>query len=116
MIVVSRGASRVVLLIGPWAVKLPRFGAGWRAGLCGLMSNMAEVQRWRAGPREGLCPVLWSVPGGWCVVMARCSPGVVPPHRAHLAGFDGWKPDSWGWHKGELVALDYHGDIYQEAA
>lgn len=117
MISLSRGASRVVLLAGPWAIKLPRFTAGWKAGLCGLLSNLAERERWRTGPRAGLCPILWTLPGGWCVVMARAraAEGVIGTERlAGLTGYD-HKPDSYGWHRGELVALDYHGNVYKEA-
>ncbi len=116
VIAVSRGASRVVLLIGRWAVKLPRFGVGWRAGLCGLLSNLAERERWRAGPRAGLCPVLWSLPGGWCVVMPRVTVAdATADGLAHLTGYD-HKPDSYGIHEGELVAIDYHRNIFEEAA
>lgn len=116
MIAVSRGASRTVLLVGRWAVKIPRLRAGWRALLCGLLSNMAERDRWRAGPRDGLCPVLWALPGGLCVVMPRVEmAGAAQEGLAHLTGYD-HKASSYGYHRGELVAVDYHGNVYKEAA
>jgi hypothetical protein len=110
---ISRGASRTVLLVGRWAVKVPRLRAGWRATLCGMLSNMAERDRWRAGPREGLCPVLCALPGGVALVMPRVGPAADPPSR-NLAGFD-HKASSYGYHRGELVAIDYHGDVWREA-
>lgn len=111
---ISRGASRTVLLIGRWAVKVPRLRAGWKSTLCGMLSNMAERDRWRAGPREGLCPVLFVLPGGLCVVMPRVRiTGEVPDRN--VSGFD-HKGSSYGYHAGELVAIDYHGNVYREAA
>lgn len=82
--------------------------------LCGLLSNMAERDRWRLGPRDGLCPVLWSLPGGLLLVMPRAEPATEPPAR-NLAGYD-HKPSSYGYHRGELVATDYHGNVWREAA
>jgi hypothetical protein len=114
MIRVSRGASRTVLLVGRWAVKAPRLRAGWRAFLCGLLSNMSERDRWRLGSRDGLCPVLWSLPGGICLVMPRVRITGEVPER-NVAGFD-HKASSYGYHRGELVAIDYHGDVWSEAA
>lgn len=112
---ISRGASRTVLLVGRYAVKLPRVGAGWKPLLCGLLSNMAERDRWKYGRRRGLCPVLWSAPAGLCVVMPRVLPAErAPDELAHLTGRD-HKPSSYGYHHGELVAVDYHGNVWQEA-
>jgi hypothetical protein len=36
------------------------------------------------------------------------------PER-NVAGFD-HKASSYGYHRGELVAIDYHGDVWREAA
>jgi len=65
------GATRHVLLIGGLAVKIPRV-TSWRLFLHGLLANMQEWQ-W-SGVSERLCPVLFSVPGGWLVVMPRVEP------------------------------------------
>lgn len=104
------GQSRTVLLLGPWAVKLPCI-LGWRRFLWGLLSNLAE--RERAG-MEGACPLLWAAPLGSVLVVARgepVPPGVeIPPHVRELAGYDD-KPCSYGIVEGRVVALDYHGMV-----
>jgi hypothetical protein len=118
MISVSRGASRTVLLVGRWAVKVPRLRAGYKAFLCGMLSNMAERDRWRVARQPGLCPVLWSLPFGLCVVMPRVRLVDRTTDTTELAGLTGYdhKASSYGYHRGELVAIDYHGDVYKEAA
>lgn len=114
---ISRGASRTVLLVGPWALKIPRCRAGWRSFLCGLLSNLGERERWANHSHPGLCPVIWSAPGGWCVIMPRVRIARLLPDEARAlapaAGYD-HKASSYGFHRGELVAVDYHGDIWRE--
>ena len=110
-----RGATRWVLLVGRYALKFPLVQT-WRTFLNGLLANMQEREFARTGWPE-LCPVLFSLPGGWLVVMPRCAPltcyeyndldtrefierrdGVVPVEE---------KPDSFGWLNGRIVAVDY---------
>jgi len=67
-----KGATRCVLLTRRYAVKVPRL-VSWRLFLHGLLSNMQEREFSRTGWPE-LCPVLFSLPGGWLVVMPRCEP------------------------------------------
>lgn len=72
---VARGAWRVVLLVGPYAVKLPHHPFGrWRWGrfLRGMLANMQEVNFSRHRWPE-LCPVLFSIPGGFALVMRRAA-------------------------------------------
>lgn len=66
------GATRAVLLTDRLAWKVPRMST-WRTFLNGLLANMQEREFSRAGWPE-LCPVYFSVPGGWLVVMPRCAP------------------------------------------
>lgn len=66
----DRGCTRLVLLVGPWAVKVPNVLRGWRDAVWGLLGNMQEAAFSAAGWPE-LCPVLWRVPGGFLVVMPR---------------------------------------------
>lgn len=68
--VVARGASRTVLLIGRWALKLPSL-YGWRTFLKGLLHNMRERDTWAWERHPGLAPVLWCLPGGWLLCMRR---------------------------------------------
>lgn len=112
----DRGCTRLVLLLGPWAIKVPNFLYGWRAFLNGLMGNMQEVTLSGCGWPE-LCPVLWRVLGGFLIVMRRariltdgefvafdaaafceCGDYVVPAEP---------KSDSFGWLDGRIVAVDY---------
>lgn len=109
------GASRDVLLIGDYAVKFPKFFS-WKAALLGLLANMREQEFSREGWPE-LCPVLWGIPGGFMIVMARAEPMTFEEWSA----FDDWafrnhpdyvvpcesKPESYGWLGGRVVAIDY---------
>jgi hypothetical protein len=47
-IAVARGASRLVLLVGPWAIKLPSWRNGTRYLVQGMLANMLEAERYRA--------------------------------------------------------------------
>ena len=67
-----RGATRWVLLVGPYAVKVPSL-RGWRDFLWGLLGNLQEAEFSRLG-WERLCPVVASLPLGLMVVMRRASP------------------------------------------
>jgi len=110
-----RGATRVVILAGSYAVKVPR-PTTWRTFLNGLLSNMQEREFSRTSWPE-LCPVLFSLPGGWLVVMPRCQPLTCYEYndfdtREFIARSDGVipveeKPDSFGWLEGRIVAVDY---------
>ncbi|QSA96603.1 hypothetical protein [Methylococcus sp. EFPC2] len=112
---VELGATRAVLLVGRMAIKVPRLST-WRTFLNGLLANMQEREFWRTRWAE-LCPVLFSLPGGWLVVMPRAKPltdadwcafdteefiersdGVIPVEE---------KQDSFGWLNGRIVAIDY---------
>ena len=63
---VRRGATRVVILTKNYALKVPTFES-WELFLCGLLSNMSEVV-WNVIECENLCPVIWSIPGGFQVL------------------------------------------------
>lgn len=116
-ITVLNGTTRSVILVGRFAFKFPCVVHGWRNFLRGLIANSMERMWWRSGVNDGLCPVLWSLPGGWLVVMPRCDP-VVDVAKVYDAFIDrgDWvipaenKDDSFGWLGGEdgrLVAVDY---------
>lgn len=110
------GATRHVLLVGRWAIKIPRL-TRWINFLQGLLANMQEVAF--APISDLLCPVLWTSGGGWIVVMARAEPLT----DAELAVILSWeshgmvsepfplaveaKPCSFGKLGGRIVAVDY---------
>lgn len=109
------GATRAVLLLGRLAMKVPRF-ATWRTFLNGLLANMQEREFARMGWPE-LCPVLFSLPGGWLVVMRRAQPLTRDEFnefdtREFIERSDGVIPVeeklcSFGWIEGRIVAVDY---------
>lgn len=117
MIRVCAGVSRAVLLVGPWAIKVPR-ASSWKAFLWGLLANMQEADLGSRGWPE-LCPVRFTLPGGFLVIMERaevCTVERAPAEADYrrLTNVEGrcvpaeWKPSSWGrLPDGRLVAVDY---------
>lgn len=115
----TRGVTRFVVLTPRYAIKVPRFWHyghfRWEMFLHGLLGNMQEREFARAGWPE-LCPVLWSLPGGWLLVMPRCEPldaELTPEqyeaftHRPDYHVPAEHKADSFGYLNGRLVAIDY---------
>lgn len=109
------GATRWVILIGKYAIKIPRMDS-WRQFLYGLLANMQERVFSKTKWPE-LCPVLFSVPGGWLVIMPRCTSLSVQDFRkfdiksftrkeTRIIPVEG-KIDSFGWFDGRIVAVDY---------
>lgn len=112
----GRGVTRHVLLIGRHALKLPRLNYGWPMFLRGLLGNMDEALWGRTG-WEGLCPVVFALPGGLLTVQRRARTMT----EAEFEGFDHGafverpdyripaeaKADSFGWLDGQIVAIDY---------
>lgn len=117
MIEINRqGCHRIVILTRKWAIKMPNFTDGWRLFLTGLLANMQERVFSKAQWPE-LCPVIFSIPGGWLNIMPRVremtdkefrifdvkdflekSDYVVPAEA---------KSNSFGWLNGHVVAIDY---------
>lgn len=110
------GVTREVLLVGDYAIKIPKLIYGWRYFLQGLMANMQELDFSKTGWPE-LCPIVFAIPGGWLTVMRRarvmteaewlkfdadrfCNNGahIIPAEPKH---------DSFGWLHGKVVAIDY---------
>lgn len=124
---VKFGITRFVFVTRRFAVKIPQFKYGWKNFLGGLQGNLQEVEFWRASHDSRLCPVLFSVWGGWIVIMPACKElteqelmdKVDWKHfKPYLDGFiesdlESWdipveyKSDSFGWYKGRVVAIDY---------
>jgi hypothetical protein len=112
----KQGITREVFLTRRYAIKIPKLIYGWQKFLCGLLANMQETTFARAGWPE-LCPVVFSIPGGWLVVMRRAE----PLSDAEWSAFDApafcekpdymipaeFKRDSFGMLDGRVVAIDY---------
>lgn len=106
------GCNRITLLIGPYALKIPR-PSSWHNLLYGLLNNIHEAA-WSKSSACA-CPVLFRIPGGWLNVMPRCRILDEDEFRtfdsAAFCQVSGLrverKPDSFGWLNGKIVAVDY---------
>jgi hypothetical protein len=110
------GITREVFLTRRYAIKIQKLRYGWEMFMYGLLANMQERTFAAAGWPE-LCPVVFSVPGGWLVVMRRAEPLT----DREWAEFDArafcelddyvvpaeFKKDSFGKLDGRIVAVDY---------
>ncbi len=111
------GVTREVILVGNVAIKLPKITYGWKMFLCGLLANMQEREFSGLSWAE-LCPVIFSMRGGWLVVMRRAK----PLSATEWSSFDAetfckrpdgsiipaeFKPNSFGKLNGRIVAIDY---------
>jgi len=109
------GSTRIVFLIGNYAVKLPNV-CEWRLFLHGLLANMTEV-RCGGVVEDGFAPVLWHLPAGFGLVMQRAR--VLTDEEFQALDFEMWrdrgdyvigaepKSNSLGWIDGQIVAIDY---------
>lgn len=120
----SGGTTRDVFLVGPWALKIPKLTSTWGMFLQGLLGNMQETAFSTLKAPE-YCPVLWSAPGGFLVIMPRADPLTADEWDAFSDGFEPIEPvpswtrpgqvvpcvepkrDSFGRLNGHVVAVDY---------
>lgn len=126
VVVVRRGITRTVWLVGRWAVKVPSlraYGGGTRGRLWsvarGLLANQCEAEWYENAPpddRPRLCPVLRSWFGGFVNVYPRCRPVHVDENEDPLDGAELFtlgidpgdnKYDNFGWLGTRLVRMDY---------
>lgn len=124
LVVVARGCTRTVFLIGKWAMKLPVMNAVTRRDdslLRGMLANIQEARCWVIKEmRPMLAPVIYCAPFGLFLVMRRCDPlqTELTDLEAKRFYYDsvretGYmvpvedKPSSFGYLDGRLVAVDY---------
>lgn len=110
-----RGITRTVLLVGPWAVKVPSLRAhgeglkGLLWSFCrGVTANQSEYE-WSRWP--GVCPARWSL-AGLVNVYPRCAPvdRELTDAEYDAIGFTGpsdRKPANVGRLNDRLVWVDY---------
>jgi len=118
------GCTRHVLLVGRYAIKIPRLNYGWQLFLKGMLGNIQEVLFSSMNDKR-MCPVLFSLPGGFLLVMPRCE--AVSVDRFEILDITVFnseydydaqkfirckvpverKPDSFGIYQNRIVAVDY---------
>lgn len=109
---IGYGCTRLVILTRKYAIKIPQFHYEWRHFLFGLLANMQEVQ-FSKMKDERACPVLFSLWGGWLLVMPRCEPITRDDfRRLDISDYNPPIPvedkeDSFGYYNGRIVAIDY---------
>lgn len=121
MRICRNGITRAVLLIGPYAIKFPRWRYGWFKYLCGLRSNMIEWQFRDMADEYHLAPTIWHIPGGFMNVQRRCEPlsyeewlAICCDNYCHPMDHEWYgmqsidfKHDNFGTIDGRVVLLDY---------
>ena len=116
------GITRAVLLVGAYAIKVPRVRYGWSKFLYGLLSNMTEARFTSLAGHFSLAPTVFAIPGGWLNVQRRCLP-LTDEQWTHLEGlcrpdadfgpayWNGmscdFKRDNFGTLDGKVVLLDF---------
>jgi hypothetical protein len=114
---VKNGCTRCVVLFGDYAFKLPQFRYGWRNFLFGLLANQQENTWWNRTRNPFLCPVVFSIPGGWLTVQKKVielqdderTESQLKWYTESLYDLVEPKPSSFGWLDNKLVAIDYGG-------
>jgi hypothetical protein len=119
-----RGATRLVILIGGLAIKLPKVTGLARFGR-GRDGNKIEARMWSQHREElpELCPVLWCAPLGLALAMPRvqmmsdaefwawAESDEYPDHWRPAAPYE-HKARDWGWLRGRPVVVDYAVDAH----
>jgi hypothetical protein len=111
-ICIRHGFSRIVLLLGSLAIKLPRFWS-WYGLIEGISCNLHEARLWKLTKHQNLCPVIFSL-AGLVLIMKRAItptiPNIINDRRIAISVEN--KPESWGLIDQHAVALDYGHDTY----
>lgn len=108
---VKRGSTRIVILVGKYAVKIPNI-VEWKLFLNGLLGNMRERAYWRFQTFPKLCPIVFSIPGGFINIMKRATPlSIEEFNDLNWVLFDRIpcerKLSSYGLLEGKIVVVDY---------
>lgn len=120
----NTGATRVVIVLENYVIKIPKFWR-WQNFLRGLLANINEGQTWRwnsgqyeTGNSHLLCPVKFTSWGGWFLIMRKAKHipyqlwlGLQPDVHAHIEHFQGDdKHRNYGFYDNRIVKVDY-GDL-----
>ena len=107
-----RGTFRLALLVGQFAIKIPR-----ASNLTsGLRCNQWEREMWRVWRRKfgwgNLCPIWFADPWGFVVIMPSVSrvtvEEILSADPDDYPDIDvEYKPENWGRLHGRVVCIDY---------
>ncbi len=120
MKLITTGGSRLVLLIGNYAIKFPRFnGFGWGNFVTGLYCSIKERNNWRDmnnstnsldaySVNQYFCPVLFCF-GGFILIMPRVELCTSESDILQAPKFEDEDRhiDNYGYLNGQLVCIDY---------
>jgi hypothetical protein len=111
---IVQGETRIVFIIGNYAIKIPNFLKGYRQFLYGLISNTQEVHYQKQS--HYLMPVIFRIPFNFVIVMPKAKV------LSENLSFDDYvkitdslgaypkvdhKPDSFGIWKNQVYVIDY---------
>lgn len=116
----TTGITRIVLLIGKYAIKIPNFTYEHRHFLQGCCANWSERKYnkdfndvyYTGNMYEYVAPSYFCSWFGLIQIQARCEPMLEDLTNEQkefyypLCGTDS-KKENFGWYKGKLVCLDY---------
>jgi hypothetical protein len=121
MLIKRNGSTRLVILIGKWAVKVPKVPNSWYHFLYAILQNLNERNTWHwnsgryeQGKSHLLCPVIWCSMGGWVLIMRRALPisraifeseSALSEHSKYFPGDD--DICNYGLINGKIVKVDY---------
>lgn len=117
----KKGTTRVVYLIGGYAIKIPRINR-WKSFLRGILANMDERMWYKHSPvdwKNKMCPSLLCLFGGFILICKRATPitqtiwdnGTIKKEDFYPIPMD-YKAINFGWYKSEIVLIDYAGSNY----
>ena len=111
---IVQGETRIVFIIGNYAIKIPNYLKGYRQFLYGLLSNTQEVQFQKQS--QYLMPVIFRLPFNFVIVMPKAEVLMqnLSPDDFHKITTDlgvyprvDYKPDSFGMWKNRVYVIDY---------
>ncbi len=121
MKIIRTGYTRIVILAGCLAFKIPNFLYDYRCFLWGLLNNHSEAKVSKINTlKDRVCPVLFHLPLGLLVVMPRVDILTDDEYQRNREYIDKMlivsddcvisaesKSDSFGYYKGKIVVIDY---------
>lgn len=115
----KRGTTRLVFLIGGYAIKVPRPNR-WKSFLRGILANMDERLWYKNSPeswRLKMCPSLSCFLGGFVLISKRAYPIDLEDYQEIDFSFYNPLPLdrkilNFGWYENRIVLVDYADSKY----